>query len=73
MPKLEFSLSITDIPEALALYRRELAQMLRDRAADEDPRVADRLREVAAIFETGQPPRIWIRPMASEPTGTMAL
>ena len=47
---LRFTLSITDIPEALALARRELAKMLRERA-DEGPATPDELREMAAMLE----------------------
>ena len=50
---LRYTLSITDIPEALALARRELAKILRERA-DEGPCTPDELREIAALLEAGQ-------------------
>lgn len=37
----------------LSLLRRELAAILRDRADDEAPEVAAKLRAIAADFETG--------------------
>jgi CRP-like cAMP-binding protein len=50
---VRFTLSITDIPEALALARRELAKILRERA-DEGPCTPDELRAIAALLEAGQ-------------------
>lgn len=50
------AISITDIPEALAGMRRELAKLLREVAGGEAPAVARRLREVAAAFEAGARP-----------------
>lgn len=50
---VSYTLSITDIPEALALARRELAKILRERA-DEGPCTPDELREIAALLESGQ-------------------
>ncbi len=50
---VRFTLSITDIPEALALARRELAKILRERA-DEGPCSAEELREIADLLESGQ-------------------
>ena len=47
-------IAVTGVPEMLVLARHELAQVLMETALDEDPRVAARLREIAAIFETGQ-------------------
>lgn len=46
-------ISIADIPEVLHALRCELANLLREAAMDEDPRVARRLREIAAVFEAG--------------------
>lgn len=50
---VSYTLRITDIPEALALARRELAKMLRERA-DEGPCSPEELREIAALLEAGQ-------------------
>ena len=50
---VSFTLRITDVPEALALARRELAKILRERA-DEGPCSAEELREIAALLESGQ-------------------
>ncbi len=50
---LSFTLSITDIPEAEAFVRRQLARILRERA-DEGPCTPDELREIAALLEAGQ-------------------
>lgn len=48
-------LSIDGMPEALAAMRRELARVLEAEAeAEADPRLARRLREIAAAFECGQ-------------------
>lgn len=54
MLPLSAQVSATDMPEALALLRRELADCLRRAAETEPPEVASRLRAVAAVFETGQ-------------------
>ncbi len=51
---LSRSFSITDMPEAIAALRREMAKMLRDRA-DKGPASPEELREMAAAFEAGQP------------------
>jgi hypothetical protein len=51
--KLNATISITDIPEALAGMRRGLADILREVALDEPTEVGRRLREVAAAFEAG--------------------
>lgn len=51
---LHASFRVTEMPELMAILRREVGQILRDMADDEDPRVAARLREIAALFETGQ-------------------
>lgn len=47
-------IEITKIPQALAMARAELAHLVREAAADEEPAVAFRLRQIAAVFETGQ-------------------
>lgn len=54
--RLSASFSVTDVPEILAQIRNELAAVLREVAADEDPRTAKRLREIADAFEAGQQP-----------------
>lgn len=41
------------MPELLALVQREMADVLREAAADEPPALARRLREIADLFETG--------------------
>jgi len=46
-------LSITSMPELMADIRREVAALIREVAADEEPAVAARLNEVAAAFECG--------------------
>ena len=48
------TLSVTGMPELLARLQHRLADLLRARAEDEAPAVADRLRAIAATFETGQ-------------------
>ncbi len=42
------------VAETLHAMRAEMARLLREVAADEEPRVASRLREIAAAFECGQ-------------------
>jgi hypothetical protein len=52
--RASLTISITGIPEAMAELRHGLADLLREEAgAEADPRVARRLREVAATFEVG--------------------
>lgn len=46
-------IELTKVPEVLSALRNEMGQLLRQMAADEESRVAERLREVAALFETG--------------------
>jgi hypothetical protein len=41
------------MPELMADMRREVGNLIREVAADEDPAVATRLHEVAAAFESG--------------------
>ena len=54
-PGIRAEISITDIPEALSIARREMAQILRDHAEGHaNPAFAEELREIAAIFEAGQ-------------------
>jgi hypothetical protein len=53
--RIEARLSVEKMPEVIASLRHELAEILRDVAEIEsDPRVARRLREIAASFEAGQ-------------------
>jgi hypothetical protein len=53
---LTFSLQIDGIPELMVMNRQALANLLREEAASEShPYTAARLREIAAVFETGQP------------------
>lgn len=53
---LNAEMKITGMPEVLALLRKEFADIVREVAADEEPTVAGRLREIAAAFEAGQEP-----------------
>lgn len=49
------TVDLRQVPEVLWEMRHQLAQILRVKAgAEADPRVAKRLREVAAAFETGE-------------------
>ncbi|MFI5223865.1 MAG: hypothetical protein ACHQX3_06415 [Nitrospirales bacterium] len=41
------------MPIVLAAMRRQMAEMLREVAMDEDERTAERLREIAMAFEIG--------------------
>lgn len=41
------------MPELMSDMRREVGNLIRDVAADEEPAVATRLLEVAAAFEAG--------------------
>ncbi len=50
---LRCTLSITDIPEALALARRELAQILRERA-DEGPATPEELSQLTRFRGKGR-------------------
>lgn len=48
------TLSVRNMPEVLSALRESLARILREEAdAEADPRVARRLREIAAEFEVG--------------------
>jgi hypothetical protein len=54
MAASKFTIEITKFPEALWAMRKELAGLLRSEAdAEADPRIARRLREIAATFEAG--------------------
>jgi hypothetical protein len=54
MPKAEVTIKIENVPEALAVMRRELAQMVRRTAGGEaNPDVARRLRQIANAYEVG--------------------
>lgn len=48
MKDRQVNISIKDVPEVLAALRRELANMLRSAADDEPPRLAMRMKEIAA-------------------------
>jgi hypothetical protein len=50
---LSVTLSVQGMPEVLSIYRRDLANVLRETADSEPPAVAKRLREIADLFETG--------------------
>jgi hypothetical protein len=50
---LRATIAVTGMPELLALVQREMADVLREAAADEPPALARRLREIADLFETG--------------------
>lgn len=53
--KSSIVISFERMPEMLWAMRHELAKILRAEAgAESDPRVARRLIEIAATFETGQ-------------------
>ena len=47
-------LPLSEMPNYQADLCREMAQLLRDIADDEEARVADRLRAIATAFEIGQ-------------------
>jgi hypothetical protein len=50
------TISVTDMPQVIAGMRCELSRLLREVASDEEPRVAERLMEIAAAFEAGISP-----------------
>lgn len=50
---LEATFTVRDMPELQALYRRELAEILREAAADVSPEAAAELRAIADLFEAG--------------------
>ncbi len=51
----KITVSVEDMPETLVYMRNELAAILRAEADSEaDPRIARRLRSIAASFEAGQ-------------------
>jgi hypothetical protein len=52
MVKVE--MSILDMPVLMSILRREMAEIIRLGADDEEPRVKARLLEFAALFECGQ-------------------
>jgi hypothetical protein len=54
MDKIVASVSVRDMPEVQARMRLELADLLRSHATSCEPTVADELRQVAVLFETGQ-------------------
>jgi two-component sensor histidine kinase len=55
MAKASITIDVKNMPEMIHSVMRECAKRLRDEADSEaDPRVAQRLREIAASFEAGQ-------------------
>ena len=51
------TIDVLNIPEMIAAVRHEMASILRDEAdAEADPRLARRLRALAAAFECGTRP-----------------
>jgi hypothetical protein len=51
---MRYEISVRDMPELMAEMRVALADLLReDAGAEADPRIARRLRELAAEFEAG--------------------
>jgi hypothetical protein len=50
---LTMTMSVQGMPELMATVYRRVAELIRDVAADEPPAVAERLRAIAAVFETG--------------------
>lgn len=54
MASSHITIDVRGMPELMAELRAELACLLREVAEDEAPRVAERIRSVAAIFECGQ-------------------
>ncbi len=56
------SLKITDIGPAVSALRREMAELLRAFAAEQEPDVAQALRQVADLFEPPavppEPPKV---------------
>jgi len=53
VPSAELRLSLTDCPGALWAVALSIADVLRELAGEEEPRVAARLREVAAAIDSG--------------------
>ena len=54
MASTRMEIDVRRVPEVLFEMRRSLADMVREVAQDEEPAVAARLREIAALFEVGQ-------------------
>lgn len=52
--RLRAEISIKEVPQVVFELRLAMADLLRSFAQDEEPRVAARLTEIAAWFETGQ-------------------
>lgn len=52
---MTIGVSVNDMPETIYNLRKEFATMLNAEAESEgDPKIARRLREIAAAFEVGQ-------------------
>jgi hypothetical protein len=51
---IQMVLHVEGMPALIATLRAELAQALREVAADEDARTAANLRRIATLFEMGQ-------------------
>ena len=54
MTEMTVVVDVRGVPEFMWASRHELAEMLKVAALDEEPRVARRLREIAAAFDSGQ-------------------
>lgn len=54
MASSKLTINVEKMPEMIARLRLEFSNLLREEAeAEADPRIARRLREIAAIFEVG--------------------
>lgn len=51
---LSLAINVNNLPEVLVGLRQEMANILRDAAAGEDPRTVAKLNQLAAAFEVGQ-------------------
>lgn len=57
MNGVKITIDVLNMPELIAAVRREMATILREEAdAESDPRIARRLRALAAAFECGTRP-----------------
>lgn len=58
MARASISIDVLNVPELVWQTRQAMANLLREEADSEaDPRIAQRLREIAAVFEVGQDAR----------------
>lgn len=56
MAKLDVTLNVLNMPELIWAVRCEMATLLKETAdAEASPLVAQRLREIATVFEVGTP------------------